>query len=157
MRRDAVERSTLVEDRIVVVDTRPASEITLAGVLALVVDDDYDCRELFRVVLETAGATVVTAGGAREALSHFLRLQPHVVVSELSMRDQDGYWLAGRVRASEGSGDRHPALIAVTMDHDERARERGREAGFDEILTKPVDPFHFAAVVHGVLRDGGII
>jgi CheY-like chemotaxis protein len=156
MRPDAVERSTLVEDRTLVVDTPPASDITLVGVLALVVDEDHDCRELFRLILETAGATVVTASGAREALSQFLRLQPHVVVSELSMRDEDGYWLARRVRASLGSGDRRPALIAVTVHHDERSRQRGLDAGFDEVLTKPVDPFQFTAVVQGLLSAGGI-
>ena len=40
----------------------------LAGVRALVVDDDADATELSRYVLESRGASVVTSGSAGEAL-----------------------------------------------------------------------------------------
>ena len=130
---------------------------TLVGVRVLIVDDDHDCRELFRLVLEATGAAIVTANSARAALSEFLRWQPHIVVSELVMRDVDGYWLAGRVRASTGSGDRRPSMLAVTMDHQEESRAHGLQAGFDAVLTKPVDPFEFRAVVEYLARSTGIV
>ena len=126
---------------------------TLVGVRVLIVEEDRDCRELFRLVLEATGATIVTVGGAREALREGLRLQPHVVVSELAMRDADGYWLARRVRGFVESGDRRPWMLAVTVDHEEHARQHALDAGFDAVLTKPVDPFEFRAVVEYLGRS----
>ena len=152
-----VEAKPLVEDDILIVETPPASDRFLVGVRVLIADDDHDCRELFRLVLETSGATVVTTGGTRAALSEFLRVQPHVVVSELSMPDEDGYWLARRVRASVGSGDRRPSVVAVTVDDDPRTRQRAIDAGFDTVLTKPVDPWELCAVVRRLAAAAGII
>jgi len=152
-----VEAKPLVEDDILVVETPPASHRFLAGVRALIADDDRDCRELFRLVLETSGATVVTAGRTREALSEFLRVQPHVVVSELSLRDEDGYWLVRRVRASIARGDRRLFVVAVTVDDDPHTRQRAIEAGFDAVLTKPVDPWEFCGVVRRLAAVAGII
>ena len=136
-----------------VTETMAASEVALVGVRVLVVDDDHDCRELFRLVLEMSGACVVTVGGAREGLREFHRRRPDVLVSDLSMPDEDGCWLAGRIRESVGREQR-PSALAVTAHHDERAHRRCVEAGFDVVLTKPIDPDEFCAVVERLARGG---
>ena len=41
--------------------------------------------------LERCKAEVVTAGSAAEALQVLRRLNPHVIVSDIGMPDQDGY------------------------------------------------------------------
>lgn len=123
------------------------SDLTLGGVCVLVVDDDHDSRELFRVILEMSGAVVVTAAGAREGLEQFHRLRPDVVVSDLAMPDEDGCWLVRHIRASTGSSARRPGAVAVTANHNERARQRCLVAGFDFFLTKPIDPFVLCTVV----------
>jgi CheY-like chemotaxis protein len=120
---------------------------TLARVRVLVVEDNDDARELFRLVLELCGASVVTAGGAHEALDEFHRARPDVLVSDLSMPDEDGCWLAGRIRAAVGAGQRRLPALAVTAHHDEREHRRCLQSGFDVVMTKPVDPDEFCAVV----------
>ena len=146
-----------MEENIFAVETPPASDRFLVGVRALIADHDHDCRELFRLVLETSGATVVTAGSTREALTEFRRVQPHVVVSELSMRDEDGHWLARRLLASVGSREGRPFVMAVTVDDDPRTRQRAIEAGFDAVLTKPIDPWELCALVRRLASVAGII
>jgi CheY-like chemotaxis protein len=135
-------------------ETLAASQGALAGMRVLVVDDDDDCRELFRLVLEMSGASVATAAGAREGLREFHSRRPDVLVSDLSMPGEDGCWLAGRIRASVGTGERGPFAVAVTAHHDERAHRRCVGAGFDVILTKPIDPDELCAVVRRLA--GGI-
>jgi two-component system, OmpR family, response regulator len=137
-----------------VMETSPASEVTLVGMRVLVVDDDEDCRELFRLVLEMSGASVATAAGAREGLREFHRRRPDVLVSDLSMPDEDGCWLAGHIRDSVGTGERRPSAVAVTAHHDEREHRRCVGAGFDVVLTKPIDPDEFCSVVERLARAG---
>ena len=135
-------------------ETLVAPEGALAGMRVLVVDDDADCRELFRLVLEISGASVATAAGAREGLREFHLRRPDVLVSDLSMPDEDGCWLADRIRASVGTTERGVSAVAVTAHHDERAHRRCLVAGFDVVLTKPIDPDEFCAVVTRLARAG---
>ena len=69
------------------------SAATLAGVTALVVEDNGDSRDFFAFALQHCGATVHVAGSVREALDTAARAAPDVVISDLSMPDADGYAL----------------------------------------------------------------
>ncbi len=119
----------------------------LARVRVLVVDDDPDSREVVREVLEQAGAMVVVAGSAHEALQAIAERPPDVLLSDLGMPEQDGYQLMRRVRALDpASGGMVPAaaLTAYTQAEDRRAAQ---EAGFQGYLSKPIDPAELTAAV----------
>ena len=62
----------------------------LYGLKLLVVDDDVDTRELIDWVLRRAGAEVVTAGSAREALDALEKERFHLLISDIAMPDEDG-------------------------------------------------------------------
>ena len=72
----------------------------LHGVHVLVVDDERDPRELFRDVLVLAGARVTMAASAREALAAIEQEPPDVLVSDIMMPGEDGYWLIEAIRAA---------------------------------------------------------
>src|SRR5262249_3159052 len=78
---------------------------TLAGVRALVVDDEEDARELLKTVLARFGADVVAATSAAEAFALMTTARydkrPDVIVSDLGMPEEDGYGLLRRVRIWE--------------------------------------------------------
>src|SRR5438132_4083082 len=61
----------------------------LQGVVALVVDDDADTRDIFAMSLMHAGAEVEVAGSAREALTLVRSRVPDVVVTDISMPGAD--------------------------------------------------------------------
>src|SRR6266850_1938290 len=89
----------------------------LDGVHVLVVDDEEDPRELFRDVLELAGARVSVAASARAALAAIEREVPDVLVSDIMMPSEDGYWLINAVREfRHATGRRHPKALALTGD-----------------------------------------
>jgi CheY-like chemotaxis protein len=107
---------------------------SLASLCVLVVDDNADAREMLTVVLEYCGAVVAAAASAKEALALLDRFRPEVIVTDLAMPEQDGYWLLARMQEL---GDTVPVL-AVTA-HDREHQYRAREAGFRAYLPKPIN------------------
>ncbi len=112
----------------------------LTGLHVLVVDDDRDTRDVFRLALRMCGAIVSLARSATEALYLLQERTPDVLVSDISMPDHDGYWLVREVRElPDEAGGLVPA-IAVTGHASEHNRRRALDAGFQGYVPKPVDP-----------------
>ena len=108
----------------------------LDGLRVLVVDDDPDVLDLFATALTTCGADATSADNARDALALAMQARPHVVVSDIAMVGEDGYWL---VRELRGLAPTIP-VIAATAYGREHPRARVLAAGFTEHLQKPIDP-----------------
>ena len=113
------------------------SELTLAGLKILIVEDQPDARELLKEMLLTHDADVKAAVSAAEALDVVREWQPQVVVSDISMPDVDGYTFIRRLRELGPCGG-IPA-IAVTAHAHAEDRERALTAGFQSHLSKPVE------------------
>ncbi|HYO24325.1 MAG TPA: ATP-binding protein, partial [Lacipirellulaceae bacterium] len=75
------------------------ADISLAGVRVLVVDDEFDSREIVRRLLTGLDASVETAAGVDEALAALRRSPPDVLLSDIGMPGKDGYDLAQALRA----------------------------------------------------------
>jgi signal transduction histidine kinase/ActR/RegA family two-component response regulator len=111
----------------------------------LLVDDNEDALDLLSMFLQSAGHEVTLAHDGPGALAALDRCRPSVAVIDISMPVMDGYELAVRIRAQcEG---RQPLLVALTGYGQATDRERGRVAGFDEHLIKPVDLPHLLRVI----------
>jgi PAS domain S-box-containing protein len=123
---------------------------SLKGVRVLVVEDRADARELLAVLLRQHGAHVSTAGAAAEALGLLEREPPDVLVSDIGMPGEDGYWLLKQVRALEAKrGGKIPA-IALTAYATEADRDYALAAGFCAYLSKPIEPAALISVVADV-------
>jgi signal transduction histidine kinase len=138
-----------------VVTTHGSVGQSLAGVRLLVVDDEADAREVMRFMLERGGARVRTADCAAQALDAVREERPDILISDIGMPVEDGYVLVRRLRAmEEGLGRRLPA-IALTAYASEEDHRRARAAGFDEHLSKPVDPARLIEVAAGLVGRRG--
>jgi CheY-like chemotaxis protein len=131
---------------------KPAA--TLEGVHVVVVDDDHDARMLFCDVLELAGARVTTASSARAALAAIEREVPDVLVSDIMMPIEDGYWLIQAVRELPLRGHRRPRALALTGDFTRHPRDRALRAGYDAHLGKPVSVDVLCAAVARLAARG---
>lgn len=107
----------------------------MRGRTALVVDDNVDAAELLVAVLSAEGHKATPSFDGASAMEAFERIRPDIVLLDLGLPDIHGLELARHFRA------RNPAavIVAVTGYGDERNRTRGREAGCDHYLLKPVD------------------
>jgi signal transduction histidine kinase/ActR/RegA family two-component response regulator len=127
------------------VDTRVATgPIAMArdadrrGLRILLADDNRDACDTMSLVLELVGYEVLTAYGGKEALAMAARHRPDVALLDIGMPDMNGYEVARAVRQSGWGSEMY--LIAITGWGQTEDKTRARAAGFDQHLTKPVDP-----------------
>ncbi|MEP0914872.1 response regulator [Leptolyngbya sp. GB1-A1] len=107
---------------------------TLQRLQVLVVDDDVDTCTLLKFALETYGIQAHVASSARQALQTFVSLQPHLLISDIAMPNEDGYWLLRKLRALEAGKPSITPAIAVTAWHDE---DQIQSSGFHRLVKKP--------------------
>lgn len=116
----------------------PAAAEGATGVRVLVVDDDPVVAESMVVFLELEGHQARSADSGDAALRLLPEFRPQVVLLDIGLPGQNGYEVARRIRRMPGGADLE--LVAVSGYGDQEAVERGRQAGFDRHLVKPVDP-----------------
>jgi diguanylate cyclase (GGDEF)-like protein len=109
----------------------------------LVVDDELVSRLVVQAAVERLGHRSVAASDGEEAWRHFDDDRPDVLITDLLMPGADGLELCRRVRASAETG--YTYIILATMLGDREDVVRGMEAGADDYLVKPVEPFDLQA------------
>jgi signal transduction histidine kinase/CheY-like chemotaxis protein len=122
-----------------------SSTALLSGIRVLVVDDDADARLTLTAMLEQFGATTTAVASAGDALEALSREQADVLLSDLAMPGQDGYEMMRRIRRDRGVAALPAAALTAYADAD--CKSRALEAGFQEHLTKPVEPEILAATL----------
>jgi PAS domain S-box-containing protein len=127
----------------------------LAGVRVMAVDDEEDALGLLRVVLEAAGAEVITSSSAEAALGQIADANPHVLVVDLGMPAVDGFQFISRLRGSDNAAIRNIPAAALTAFARSEDRTRALRAGFEMHLAKPVDPGELVASVATLVRRSG--
>jgi CheY-like chemotaxis protein len=123
----------------------------LDGIRVLVVDDDASTRELLTEALGTTGARVTAADSARYALERLRADGADVIVSDIAMPGEDGFWFMKHVRALPGKLGRTPAIALTALARTED-RTRVMEAGFHMHLAKPVPLGELQAGVASLLE-----
>jgi signal transduction histidine kinase len=131
----AGEQREATAAREVIAQGRPFE--SLSGVRVLVVDDEYDTRQLISTVIAQSGAEVTACASAVEALETLKRWQPHILMSDIGMPGEDGYSLIRKVRALPAEhGGRTPAAALTAYARDED-RGRALAAGYQLHIAKP--------------------
>ncbi|HET9368708.1 MAG TPA: response regulator [Vicinamibacterales bacterium] len=125
----------------------------LTGLRILMVDDEPDACELATILLQLEGAEVTTATSAAQARVALATHEYDVLLSDISMPEEDGYSLIETIRRDEQQTER-PRLPAAALTALARPIEHQRaiEAGYDEFLSKP---FTAAALVATVAATAG--
>jgi signal transduction histidine kinase/DNA-binding response OmpR family regulator len=127
-----------------------ASNGSLRGKKALIVDDDI--RNIFALttVLDDEGMIIVSADNGRDAI-RLTQTDPEIdiVLMDIMMPEMDGLATMQEIR-KQGRGQDLP-MIAVTAKAMKGDRQKCIEAGAWDYLSKPVDPRQLLAVLRGWL------
>jgi two-component system CheB/CheR fusion protein len=93
----------------------------LNGIRILVVDDDGDAREAIAEALKLAGAIVDSEANVRDGLRVFDDGAIDIVVSDIAMPVEDGYFFIRELRAREQDEPRTPVLALTAMPAPKRS------------------------------------
>jgi CheY-like chemotaxis protein len=123
--------------------------VSVTTLCVLLVEDNRINAELARVLLELEGHEVHLADSAA-ALRTLLaaELQPDVILLDIRLSDADGRQLVRELRGLSRL-DAVP-IVAVTAHALVGDADRIRAAGFDGVITKPLDTRTFAAEVRSL-------
>jgi twitching motility two-component system response regulator PilG len=105
--------------------------------LVLVVDDSPTVRKLVGVTLESCGYRAVMAADGMQALARLDESVPDLVLLDIAMPKLDGYRVCRMIKSNQRT-----RLVPVVMLSGKDGlfdRLRGRAAGADDYMTKPVD------------------
>jgi CheY-like chemotaxis protein len=112
----------------------------LDGVKVLLVDNDADTLQVVRAMLDGSKAVVQTAVSVNDAMEMLVWYNPHVLVSDLAMPDEDGYSLIRKVRILGANKGYQIPAIALTSYVRVEDRTRALAAGFNMFVPKPLQP-----------------
>jgi len=106
--------------------------------LVLVVDDDPDCRDAVRAVLEDAGYQVAEANDGREALAFVKNAveKPLLLLLDLMMPTMDGWQLRAQMRSDP---DLAAIPIVIMTAHAGVLRAVSNATPDTPVLAKPLD------------------
>ncbi|HXG64106.1 MAG TPA: ATP-binding protein [Blastocatellia bacterium] len=125
---------------------------SLAGVRALIVDDEPETRRLLAALLTRCGAEPVAAASVSEALREMEKSRFDILISDIGMPGEDGYSLIQKVRAlPEEQGGNIPA-VALTAYARAEDRTKALAAGYQRHVAKPVEPVELALVVASLVQ-----
>jgi PAS domain S-box-containing protein len=131
-------------------DLPPIPAISLNNVSVLVIDDELDARNLLKLLLESAGATVCLAPSAEQGMEYLLTKSVDVLICDIGMADVDGYSFMRRIRALNDGQKSEVAAVALTAYARLEDRTEALRAGFQNHLSKPVEAAELLAVVHSL-------
>ena len=123
----------------------------LGGVVALVVEDHADTREMLKEGLAACGAGVLSVASAADALRLVRHVLPDIVIVDIAMPEHDGFWVIREFRKLPGAET--VPVIAISGVPLDLLRESVKDAGFALALLKPVDPMTLAGIVADILHD----
>ena len=136
--------------RVPAADATPGHQIRPARANSrrvLLIEDNDDAREMFRVMLELAGHVVFDASDGVRGLAVTEAERPDVAIIDIGLPGMDGYQIARRIR--ERPYGPSMLLLALTGYGFPSDHQRSAEAGFDRHLIKPVDPDELLRLLGG--------
>lgn len=121
----------------------------------LVADDDFATRLSITDYLEITGYSVIAAENGKEALGLVEEFQPHLIVTDITMPEMDGYEFVRRVRTRPAF--RLLPVIFLTERTSTQERIRGYQMGCDNYLAKPFELPELGAVIRSLLDRYALI
>lgn len=122
-----------------------AEDVPRGSETVLIVDDDFDVRQIMCSVLSDLGYQVQEAGSGQDALDVLKKCRPDLMVLDFGMPGPNGAEVAANARQT----NKDQRILFVSGYSDTSAIERA--VGKAALLRKPFGPAEFAAAVRSAL------
>lgn len=117
----------------------------------LVVDDEWNMRNLLRIYLTKNGYEVTEAKNGFEALSLVAGLDFDVIILDVMMPEMDGWEVCSKIRETKQT-----PILMLTARTETKDKVHGLTVGADDYLVKPFEPEELIARVFALLRRSQI-
>lgn len=111
----------------------------LRAVKVLIVDDNL---HMHRIVSEILGAMQIreirACADPEQALEEAAKWGPDIVIADLAMESMDGLTLVREIRTGQKSPDPFVPIVVLSGHTDLQSVMKARDAGANDVLTKPV-------------------
>lgn len=115
----------------------PTDFSLLKDLRILVVGNCEDSQLLVKMILEDYQAQVKTVTGADECLKTMQEWQADILISDIHLKEKDGYWLIRTLREKDVFSQRFVSAIALTAYW--RELDTALNAGYQNALLIPFD------------------
>ncbi|MGF1490528.1 MAG: response regulator, partial [Prochloraceae cyanobacterium] len=82
------------------------------GLRVVVVDNNDDSLKMISLYLKWLGANIKAVTSAKNAINAIKSFQPELIISDLFMPEEDGYWLIKTIREEH---NKYIPAIALTI------------------------------------------
>jgi PAS domain S-box-containing protein len=137
--QNGLTRQTKASEEIAELKSHLAGTFAGGPVRVLVAEDNAVNQKVAVRTLERLGLRPDVAGNGREAVQMCGMLPYSLIFMDCEMPEMDGYEATKEIRKRQGA-DGRVAIVAMTADAMEGARERCLAAGMDDYIAKPVRP-----------------
>lgn len=110
----------------------------------LVVDDEPGICDILKKTFSPIGFTVLTATNGKDALSLVKKENPKVVFLDIRMLGMSGLEVLEQIKKI----DKFTKVIMLTVVDDIETKQKARELGADDFITKPFVSDHLEEVVN---------
>jgi two-component system response regulator ResD len=117
----------------------------------LVVDDEWNMRNLLRIYLSKNGFGVTEARNGHEALKLVDQKSFDIIILDVMMPDIDGWEVCGKIRETKQT-----PILMLTARTETKDKVRGLNSGADDYLVKPFEPEELIARVYALLRRSNL-
>ena len=117
----------------------------------LIIEDDYDIRNVTEFILADAGHSVVSARDGLSGVELATEIQPDLILMDLSLPRLDGWNATHQLKANTATL-RIP-VIAFTAHMSKSATSRAMTAGCETVISKPFEVDSLLQVITSVLTQ----
>lgn len=126
------------------------------GHVTILVAEDNDVNQMVvEQILETTGHSFTIVDNGRQAVEMFHKLQPKLVLMDVSMPDMNGLEATKAIREAEKEKGHQTPIIGLTAHALKGDREMCLEAGMNDYMSKPISPDKLTAKVEEWLAESG--
>jgi len=119
----------------------------------LLAEDNLVNQRLGARILEKVGHEVVVVGDGQQAVDALAAEEFDVVLMDVQMPNMSGLEATAAIRSREQRTGRHVPIVAMTAHAMSGDRERCRQAGMDDYLSKPIDRTAMLEVIEQLTRQ----
>ncbi|MGZ7441401.1 response regulator transcription factor [Paenibacillus sp. TH7-28] len=124
---------------------------TVSKLQVLVVDDEWNMRNLLRIYLTREGFEVKEATNGYEALVMTAKQRFDVILLDIMLPDMDGWQICKKIREND-----NVAILMLTARSETKDKVHGLGIGADDYLTKPFEQEELLARIYALIRRSAI-